>query len=207
MDGESLPFDSAFEHPVDGFHEIVAMELGVKAHQIGPQHAREQFTLPGANAEGFRVRPGNVPENSHPGVRAFGFDHFRKKGEVVVLDQHARFFNPVDFLQNGGREFLVDGLVGGEILGSEQGTGVGDVTEGPETFVREPVVVAVFLLLGDADAPESVKRIVGRHAQPVLVVHGFPVGVAGPVGHPGAARRAHHGVQRRHQSAGGHNPF
>jgi hypothetical protein len=67
IDGESFPFNPAFQHAVDRFHEIVAVELGVETHEIGAQHAAQQFPLPRADAEGFGVRPGDMPKKWPPG--------------------------------------------------------------------------------------------------------------------------------------------
>jgi hypothetical protein len=81
------------------------------------------------------------------------------------------------------------------------------VTERPQTLVREPVVVAVFLLGGEPDATQRVFGLIGRHAQTIAAVHGRPVGVARAVRDPGAVARPQHRLERGDQAAGRHQGF
>ena len=52
------------------------------------------------------------------------------------------------------------------------GPGVGHVTEGPQPFVREAVVVALLLFLGEPDTPNQVGLFAGRHQHVILAIHG-----------------------------------
>ncbi len=70
IDGEVLALNAGLKRAVDGIQKIVAMRLHVKADQIRAQQAVEQFALPGADAEGFGIGPGNVPEDGDARVRA-----------------------------------------------------------------------------------------------------------------------------------------
>jgi hypothetical protein len=85
-----LPIHARLDHAVDGFEKVVAMRLDVKADQIGAEQAIHQLALPGANAEGFRIRPGNVPEDGHAGIRPLFLDQPRQQGEVIILHEHHR---------------------------------------------------------------------------------------------------------------------
>ena len=49
--------------------------LNVEADEVRAQQAVQQLTLPRANAEGFRIRPGNMPEDGHARVGMLGLDH------------------------------------------------------------------------------------------------------------------------------------
>src|SRR6266436_324253 len=62
-DGELLPLDPRLEGPLGRLEEVVAVVLGVEAHQVGPEHAEQELLLPRADAEGLRVRPRDMPEN------------------------------------------------------------------------------------------------------------------------------------------------
>ena len=90
VDGKMFPIDSRFQRAVHGLEEVVAMRLDVKSDQIRAQHSVDQFPLPGADAECFSIRPGNMPENCNPRVGTFLLDQSRQQGEVVVLNQHQR---------------------------------------------------------------------------------------------------------------------
>ena len=207
VDGEAFPFDAAFDGLVHGFEKIIAMRLDVETDQIGAEQAVEQFALPGTNREGFRIGPGNVPENRDASVGPRGLDQPRQQREVIILNQHERRFGGFDFLQHGLREFFVDALVVLPIGGAETRTRVGDVAERPNAFVGEAEVVAVFLFLGEPDAAQRVMRMVGRDAQAVVLVHGFAVGVGGAVGDPRAVASVEDGFERGDQAAGGNLHF
>ena len=130
-DGAALALDARFQHAVHGFQEIVAVRLDVEAHQIGAQQPVQQFALPGANPERFRIGPGNVPEDRHPGVRARALDQLRQQGEMVVLHHDHRTFFVADLFQHGRRELPVDGLVMFPVFRAERGPGVRDVAQRP----------------------------------------------------------------------------
>ena len=66
------------------------MRLDVEAHQVGAQQTFQELALPRADAERFRIRPGNVPENRDARIGPRFLDEPRHQSEVVVLDQHHR---------------------------------------------------------------------------------------------------------------------
>ena len=79
VDDEAVAVGEGFESAIDAGQEIIAMGLDVEADEVGAKKALEEFALPGANAEGFGVRPGNVPENGNASVGAALFDQARKR--------------------------------------------------------------------------------------------------------------------------------
>ena len=70
VDREALPIDARFQRAVHGLQKVVAVRLDVEADQVGAQQAVEQFALPRADAEGLRIRPGDVPEDGDARIRA-----------------------------------------------------------------------------------------------------------------------------------------
>jgi hypothetical protein len=44
------------------------VKLNMETEQVRAQHALKDLLLPGTNAEGFRIRPGDMPEQSDPGI-------------------------------------------------------------------------------------------------------------------------------------------
>ncbi len=104
IDRVALPFDAAFEEPVDGLQEVGAVRLDVKADEVGPEQPVEQLALPGTNAERFRIGPGNVPEHGDSRIGPAFFDHRRQQGEVVVLHQQERIGGAFDLFELGIRE-------------------------------------------------------------------------------------------------------
>ncbi len=127
LDGEALPLDARLESGIDRFQKIVAVRLDVKADQIGAEQAIEKLALPGADAEGFRVGPGNMPEDSYANVRARLLDHSGKQREVIVLDEKQGVFDAFHFGEHGVGEFAVGVLIALPIGGAENRARVGDV--------------------------------------------------------------------------------
>src|SRR5262249_52618530 len=77
------------------------------------------------------------------------------------------------------------------------------VAEWPESFVREPEVVAALLVSVEPDASEAVPRIGGWHVQSVPRVDDSLVGGAGAVCHPYTGAGLHQRFQRGHESTAG----
>jgi len=88
---------------------------------------------------------------------------------VVVLDEHDRVAR-LRFREHGIGEFPVDRLVVLEVLAAERRPDVRDMAEGPEAAVGEAVVVALFLLLREPDAPQRIGRLLGRDANMIVPV-------------------------------------
>ena len=129
----------------------------------------------------------------------------RQQREVVVLNEDNRR-TIADLLEHGLRKSAIDLAVGLPVAFVELRARVGDVTERPDRAVGQPVVVAVFLFLAQPDAAKRVGRAIGRDSDTALGVGHFAIGRAAAMRHPCAAPRAHHGVEGRHQPAGGANP-
>src|SRR5258706_12282094 len=85
--GEAVPFRERYDSAIDGGKKIVAMGLNVKADEIGAEQPVNQFALPGADAEDFGIRPGNVPEDGDASVRPGFLDHARQQREMIILDE------------------------------------------------------------------------------------------------------------------------
>src|SRR5881396_3180442 len=202
-DREALPVNPRLERAVDRLEEVVAVVLRVEADEVGAQHPGEQLRLPGADREGLGVRPRDVPEDRHTGVGPLRLDERGQQREVVVLDQDERLLGVADLVEQRLGKRAVRREVVGPVVGPEHGPRVHDVAERPEPLVREPVVVAVLLLLRQPHPAQRVARVVLRHAEPPARVRGLPVGIAAPVSDPHAAARAHHRIHRGHEPAGG----
>ena len=120
---------------------------------------------------------------------------------MVILDEDQGGALVGDLRQEGLRELLVHRPVVVPVLQPEDGPGVRDMAEGPETFVREAVVVAVLLFLGQPDPLQGVCRLFRGDAKLVAFAGGFPIGVAASMGDPQSVADPHDGVQRRDQPA------
>ena len=88
FDREMFPVNPGFQGPVNRLQKVVAVKLDVKADEVCPQHPMQKFPLPGADAEGFGIRPGNMPEKSDAGIRPLFFDQAGEQGKVIILDQN-----------------------------------------------------------------------------------------------------------------------
>ena len=201
-DREMLAVDTAFERAIHGLQEIVAVRLDVEADQIRAEQAIQQLALPGADAEGFRIGPGDVPEDGHARIRTALLDHLREQREMVVLHEHDRAFFVRDFLEHGIGEMFVDGTIGFPVAGAEDGACVGDVAQGPQAFVGEAEVKPLLFFLGEPNAAQRVLVMFRRHANASGLVDGFAVGIAGGLGDPGSFAGAQDRFERGHQAAG-----
>src|SRR5262245_40347996 len=88
VDSVTLALDAAFDGAVDGVQKIVAMRLDVESYQVGTENSIEKFMLPRTDAEGFRVRPRDVPEDGDVGFGHPFFDHAGQQREMVVLHEN-----------------------------------------------------------------------------------------------------------------------
>src|SRR5689334_3311465 len=111
----------------------------MESENTRPEHPLEEFFAPGANAEAFGVRPGDMPEHDHCCPRKPFANEPRHETEVVVLNEDDRVIR-VDFVAERVREFAVHGAVVFEVRATKDWTRVCDVTERPESLVREAVV-------------------------------------------------------------------
>src|SRR3974377_1704482 len=97
-----------------------------------------------------------MPKYCHSGIRPLLFHQARQKSEVVVLCKQNRTFGWFHFFQYCLSELEVDCLVLFPIGRPEDRTSVGNVTEGPESFVRESIVIAGFLFFAQPYPAQSV---------------------------------------------------
>ena len=86
-DGVLLAVDAALQEPVHALHEIVAVRLGVETDDAVSQHPFQNLLPPGTNPETFGIRPRNVPEHQHRGLRQALADHPGRQGEMVILNR------------------------------------------------------------------------------------------------------------------------
>src|SRR2546422_348768 len=106
-------------------------------------------------------------------------------------------------LDHGLRELPVRGDVLLPIRRAEDRTHVGEVAHGPQPFVGEPVVVARLLLGRQPDPAQLIGRTLGRHGDPVVLVHDLAVGRAPAVRDPRARARPHDRLHGGDQAARG----
>ena len=177
------------------------MEAGVEAENRAAQHALQDLAAPGADAERFRVRPGDVPEGQDGGLGQLFSHHGRQQREVVVLHEHHGVIGQGLCHHRIGKA-LVDRLVGLPVRLAEDRPHVGHVAQRPQPFVGKAVVVALLLFGGEPDAAQPVIGVAGRHQHAVARVHHLAVGAAAAVGDPGARASPHHGLDGRDQPAG-----
>ncbi len=111
FDGEALPVEPRLKRAVHRLQEIVAVRLHVETDQVGAQQPVQQFALPGADAERFRVRPRDVPEDRNPGIRPPLLDHARQQSEMIVLHKNHRVLSSGHLLQCGIGELAIHLLV------------------------------------------------------------------------------------------------
>ena len=204
-DFETGPVGEGFEGAVHGLKKIVAVSLHVKADKVGAKEAFDELALPGTNAEGFGIGPGNMPENGDTHVGARFLDHAGEKREVVVLNEEDRRGSAGHLVKNGVGKTAVDALVEKPVFGAKEWAGMRDVTERPETLVREAFVVAAIFLLGKPDAAECVGGVMGRNLNAVVFTNDLAVGVTGTVGDPGAVAGLKNGFERGDEAAGGND--
>ena len=168
----------------------------MESQNTAPEKPLQNFLAPGADSETFRVRPGNVPESDDRRVRQFVPDQFREQGEMVILYQDDRIVGG-GFFSDGLSESFVNRHIVVPIRRAERGPYMGDVTQGPETFVRKPVVVTGLLFRGYPDAANLIRGMLRRHTHMAARVHDIPIGrsVAMCDPHPGTG--THDRLQRR----------
>ena len=199
-----LPVDPGLEEPIHGIHEVIAVGLGVKAEDARAEHSLEQLVAPGADAEPLRVGPGDVPEHDHGRPGQPLADEVGHEGEVIVLNEDDRVFR-VDLLAESVRELLVDGLVVLPVLASEDGPGMCEVAERPETLVGKAVVVALLFFGREPDPPDQVGLFAGRHADPAVLVCRLSVRGTAPVGDPDSGAGPQDRLERGDETARGMN--
>ena len=177
------------------------MVARVEAEDVAAEQPLEQLALPRTDAEGFGIRPRNVPEHDDRRARQPLANVARHEREVIVLHEHDRVLG-LRLVDHGVGEAPVHQLVVLPVGAAEHGPHVRDVAQRPDPFVGEAVVVAFLLLLRQPDAAQRVRRIAGRHADVVARIDGFAIGRAAAVRDPRSRARAHHRFDRGDEPAG-----
>src|SRR5882724_2994914 len=126
-----FPVDARLEHAVHRFQEIVAMGLDMETNQVCSQQAFQQFTPPGTDAEGFRIRPGNMPEDGYTRVRPVQFNQPRQQSEVIILNQYNWPRRIGDLFQYCFSKFSVHFEIALPIGRAKNRTSMGNMTERP----------------------------------------------------------------------------
>ena len=107
------------------------MRLDMETNQIGSKQSFQKFALPGADAESFRIRPGNMPKDGDTGIGAASLDELGQECQVIIIEQHDGIFVSVNLLQSGVGKLAVHRLVGLPILRTKMRSRVGDVAQRP----------------------------------------------------------------------------
>src|SRR5260370_1312148 len=200
--GETFAIDARFHNSIGGLEEVITVRLYVEPDQVGAQESVHEFSLPRANAECLLVGPRNVPENCHPSIASSLFDKPGQQREMVVLHQNDRVKRTFHLFDDSVSELVVDSLVVFPIIGPEEGGGGRDVAERQKPLMGKRVVFPFLFLLGDPSPPQRVLRILWRHAQTIMLVNRFHVGITAAVSDPGSIAGAEHRFECRYQSAG-----
>src|SRR5580700_2268538 len=200
--GKVFPIDACFENSVDRLQKVVAVRLNVKPYQIGAEQSVYQFAPPWGNIKCLRGGPGDVPEDCHPGLRSSFLDQPRQEGEVIVLDQDNRLLHIFHFFQQRVGELKVNLLIAFPVLGAKNWASVGNVTERPESLVGKTVVITLFFRPIQPDPTQSVARVFRRHAQAIVRIDRFEVGIATAMGYPGSVTDTKDRLNRSNHPAG-----
>ena len=158
-------------------HQLVRLGLAMvpEGRQVFAEQTVEDLGPPRADAERFRIGPGNVPEGQDGRARQALADHARQEREMVVLHQHHRIVGP-----RLGHDRVGETLVHRDVLlpvrFAEHRPHMRDVAQGPKPFVRKAVVIALLFLGTQPKAPQGVARAVGWHRHMVFGIDGLAVG-------------------------------
>src|ERR1039457_1321539 len=205
VNGEPVPFGERLNRAVNCFQKIVAMRLNMETDEVSSQKAVDEFALPRADAEGFRIGPGYVPEDGDTRVRPCFFDHSWKQSKVVVLYEKQWRFRAFHFSEDGVGEAAVNLLVVKPVLRPKYRTCMRDVTEWPKTLVGKASVVASLFFVAKPNAPERIGRMIWRDSEAIMRVHHFPVGATGAVSDPCAVARKKDRFERSDDTARGND--
>ncbi len=143
-----------------------------------------------------------MPEQRDRGLRNFPADQVRQEREMEILDQDHRTVR-ARFRRHHVGELLIHFFVGMPIAGAKRRSDIGQVAQRPQTLVAKSVVIALFLIFGQPHAAQSIRRIIGRHADLIVSIHRLVIRGAGAVRHPDPRTGAHDGLERRHHAARG----
>ena len=205
VDGEVFPVNTGFQRTVHGLQEVCAKRLDMEPDQIGPQQSIHQLPLPRTNAERFRMRPRNMPENRDPRIGTLLLDHPGQQSKVIVLCQQQGILCPRHFLQHCISKLLVYLPVMLPVGVTEGRPHMGHVTQRPKPFIGETEVITFFFLLGQPDSPQRVTRIFWRNTQRILLIDRFLVRFAASMRDPGPIASPQNRLQCGYQTARRHH--
>ena len=126
------------------------------------------------------------------GVRLL--EHPWQQAEVEVLDKDEGRVR-AHLLEHGLCEQAIDLPIALPVVRVVSRPGEGDVTEWPEPAVGQAVVESFLLLGGEPDPSERVARVLGGHANAVVLIDHRAIGITAAVPHPGPVAGEHHRVQ------------
>src|SRR5262245_7648319 len=125
-----------------------------------------------------------MPKNRNSSSGTLRLDQAGKQGKVIVLNQDECPFRARNLIENGLRKLLIDVFVTLPIRGAKNGTRVSDMAEGPNSFVRETIVVALLIFLREPDAPQRVVRMIRWNSHVVFCVDHLTIRIRRPMGDP-----------------------
>ena len=176
------------------------MALDLKPQEIVSEHAVQQFLFPGKHVECLAIWPGNVPELSDGEIRIALLEHTGQKRQMIVLDEHESRV-PVCLFQNRLGEDLIRLSIARPVLQTESRPVESDVAKGPQSFIREAVVILILDPLGQPYPAKRIRRSLGWHTHAIGCVHDLPVRVAASVRYPNTSRSTQYRIDRRSQAA------
>src|SRR3989338_38187 len=147
-----------------------------------------------------------MPEDGHLCVGPRSPNHPGKECEVKILHEDEWSLDIFYLGEECGREFAVDCTVLDPVFLSENRSSVSIVTEGPECFVGEAVVVSLHFFLSQPKAPQRIVRLVWRHHELAFLVGSFSISTTTAVRQPHATRCLHDRLKRSDHAACGHRP-
>ena len=139
-----------------------------------------------------------MPEDGHTRVRPRRLDEPRRQREVVILHKDNGLGTALHLLQQRSRKLLVHTLVPLPVRSAEDGPGVRNMTERPQTLIGKAVVVACLLLAREPHPAQCVAGIARRHAEAIELVDVQGVLAAAAVRHPHAVTGPQHRLDGRH---------
>src|ERR1700756_2964978 len=161
FDRKVFPIHPCLQHTIHGTEEIVTVRLDVKSDEIRTKQTIQQLLLPWTDAEGFGIRPRDMPEDRNSGVRHPVFHHPWQKCEMVILNQNYRMFLARHFLRDCIGKSSIHLVVVFPVSGAKRRASMRHMTERPQTFVGKAVVIPFLFFFAEPNATKSISRIVG----------------------------------------------
>ena len=194
LDEHLVALDARAETAHGAVEEVVGVAAHVEADQVAGQEPGEDLALPGQQPEYVVGGKGNVEEEGQLHIGQLAPDPHRREHQMVVVHpDHVRF---AAFPDDGVAETVVDPDVGLPLPVVELRARRHGVEQRPERAVRQAVVVARDLGLGERHRLDPVRLLGARELLP------FPHVEARPAD-PGARALAQHRLEGGDQAPGG----